>query len=72
MNGEDRLTGADAMAEYLGISRRHFFRLKRKCQGTDNQAPIFKRLGGEPGRRHRIIWAFKLDIKRWYYRLQNL
>ena len=70
---DDRLVGADAMAEYLGISRTHFFRLRAKYQGTRNQLPVFTRLIGErAGQRTRIIWVFKRDLESWYYRHQNL
>jgi len=70
---DDRLIGADAMAEYLGISRRHFFRLKARYRGTKFQLPVFTRFIGQKwGKRTRIIWVFKRDLARWYYQHQNL
>ena len=67
----DKLIGADAMAEFLGISRRQFFRLKSQCQGTENQCPVIGHIVGKGGKRHKILMGLKEDIWQWYYILTN-
>ena len=67
----EKLIGGQAIADYLGISRRHFTRIKAKYEGTDLRAPVFGQLIGMPGRRYKIIWSTPELIQAWWFQLQN-
>ena len=68
---EDKLIGADAIADFLGISRRQFFRLKAQTEGTENTCPVISHTIGQPGKRKKIIWGLKHQLWQWYYIIRD-
>jgi hypothetical protein len=68
----EKLIGGQAIADYLGISRTHFFRLKSEFKGTDWAMPVFERLVGMPGRRHKEIYTYPMAIQSWWFQYKNM
>ena len=69
----EKLIGAEAIAEYMGISRSHFFKLKRKWRRIEGYSmPVLIQLIGKPPKRQRILWTLPQWIDLWQYQIQHL
>ncbi len=67
----EKLVGADAIADFLEISRRQFFKLKKLHEGTRYRAPVLTQYVGKPPYRRKILWTTKDLILAWLYQIQQ-
>jgi len=69
MGGDSKLEGAREIAEYLGISERHFFYLKKKYENTPHGLSYLSRPEGKFGR---VIWTERYFAFSWGMQLKAL